>query len=240
MSAIKKAMLGVVGNSVVPLARLTNVEAVGDRFRLIDIESRSLQGAAWQPGSKVKVDVGDWEMRTYTPISIDPVRGRLQILAYGHGRGPASRWAMSAQKDTPTHIMGPRPSLGLTHLRESAVFFGDETSIAAALTLQTHLRPALFTSCVFEVSSAAEAEVVLGRLGLRDATLIEKSNDGSHIETAAAALRAALPALGARCLVMTGSGPSIQKVRAALRAANNPDIQYQVKAYWTHGKTGLD
>jgi hypothetical protein len=47
----------------------------------------------WQPGSKLKIGIGDSETRTYTPIAIDAHSGRVRILAYIHGDGLASQWA---------------------------------------------------------------------------------------------------------------------------------------------------
>jgi hypothetical protein len=41
-------------------------------------------------------------------------------------------------------------------------------------------------------------------------------------------------------LVLTGNGRSIQALRKRLRTDYFGDIDYQVKAYWAPGKTGLE
>jgi NADPH-dependent ferric siderophore reductase len=129
-------------------------------------------------------------------------------------------------------------------LAEPAVFFGDETSFAAAKTLQAHLAPSHATRLVFEISSTAEAKKVAERLELRDFEFFEKRDDGPHISGVARALQRSMDYLATPHLVLTGNGRSIQAVRGALRTAMNPydwnAILCRDKAYWAPGKSNLD
>jgi NADPH-dependent ferric siderophore reductase len=237
--ALKKAILSVLGGKMAAQARVEAVERVSEHFRLIDILSAGLKNWAWQPGAKLQLDTGGWEMRTYTPISIDAAAERVRILAFGHGRGPASKWAMSVKAGDGTHIVGPRPSLDLADPNGAATFFGDETSFAAAKTLQAHLGSGVRSRYVFEVNSREESQAVVERLELNDATLVEIRSDRSHLNDVVEMLQIAITATATRRLVLTGSGLSIQSIRTALRTAGLSDIQFQVAAYWAPNKVGL-
>jgi ferric-chelate reductase (NADPH) len=239
VTVLKKAILSAVGGKVAAQARVEAVERVSEHFRLIDILSRGLKNSAWEPGAKMQLDTGGWEMRTYTPISIDAAAERVRILAYGHGHGPASKWAMSVEAGDATHIIGPRPSLALADLNSPAIFFGDETSFAAAKTLQVHLGSNVRSHYVFEAKSREEAQAVVERLELNDTALVAIRSDRSHLNDVVEILRAAITATATHRLVLTGSGLSIQSIRTALRTAHLSDIEFQVAAYWAPNKVGL-
>src|ERR1700688_1647352 len=74
-------------------AQIAAIERIGDRFRLIDIVAEGCRGVKWQPGTKLKIGIGDSETRTYTPIALEAHTGRVRILAYIHGHSLASQWA---------------------------------------------------------------------------------------------------------------------------------------------------
>ena len=117
-------------------ARIEAVESIGDHFRLIGLVAKGCRGTKWQPGAKLKIAISDRETRTYTPIAIDAKSGRVRILAYIHGRSPASQWALAIAAGDKTHTSAPSSSLALEDLNCPAVFFGDETSFGSAMTLQ--------------------------------------------------------------------------------------------------------
>src|SRR5689334_6745158 len=217
-------------------AHVEAVEWIGERFRLVDILAEGCRGAKWQPGAKLKIDVGDGTTRTFTPIAIKAKSGRVRILAYIHGQSPASQWASAIAVGDSTYTSAPRSSLDLNELSSAVVFFGDETSFGAARTLQLHLGSDFSTCCVFEIRQPQEVEAVVERLELANTTLVQIREDRSHLGEIAHRLRTALADLSTRYLVLTGNGRSIQAVRAALQANNSTEIKYRVKAYWTPEK----
>jgi ferric-chelate reductase (NADPH) len=217
-------------------AQVEAVEWIGERFRLVDILAEGCRGAKWQPGAKLKIEVGDGMKRTYTPIAINAKSGRVRILAYIHGQSPASQWAATVAVGDHTSTSAPRSSLDLNELSSAAVFFGDETSFGAAKTLQLHLGSDFPACCVFEIRQPQQVEAVVERLELANTTLVQIREDRSHLGEIAHRLRKALAALSTRHLVLTGNGRSIQAVRAALQANNSTEIKYRVKAYWTPEK----
>jgi ferric-chelate reductase (NADPH) len=221
-------------------AEIAAIERISDQFRLIDIVAKGCQGVKWQPGTKLKIGIGDSETRTYTPIAIDAHSGRVRILAYIHGRSLASQWAAAVAVGDNTYTSAPGSSLNLDKLNSSAVFFGDETSFGSAKSLQFHLGADSPAYCIFEVRQPQQAAAVAERLELANVTLVQISEDRSHLGEVARRLQKAMADLKTSQLVLTGNGQSIQTVRAALHANEIAKIEYLVKAYWTPKKTLKD
>ena len=93
--------------------RVEAVERIGGQFQLIDILAKACRGANWQPGMKIKIDVGDEQTRSYTPIAIDAESGRVRFLAYIHGDSPGSQWALGLATGDKAHTSGPSSSLSI-------------------------------------------------------------------------------------------------------------------------------
>ena len=74
--------------------RIEAVEHIGGQFLLINILAKACRGANWQPGMKIKIDVGDGQTRSYTPIAIDAESGESAVPRL-HSRRQ-SRLAMGA------------------------------------------------------------------------------------------------------------------------------------------------
>lgn len=225
--SIKKALLGLVGDKILHPARIQSVEVLSENFRLVELFSPVFAKTPWSPGEKIQLNIGDWNVRTYTPLSIDQDKKILRILVFLHGHGPGSIWGSQAKVGDTVQFLGPRSSLTIT---ETPVLFGDETSIAVATTFQKQFPAARF---VFEVSSVTECFGVCKRLGLTNFNLIEKSNDGSHLKEVFESLQ------GPEKLILTGSARSIQNLQTLSRQANISRVTKN-KAYWATGKAGLD
>jgi ferric-chelate reductase (NADPH) len=221
-------------------AQIAAIERIGDQFRLIDIVAKGCRGVEWQPGSKLKIGIGDSETRTYTPIAIDARSGRVRILAYIHEHSLASQWAAGVAVGDNTYTSTPGSSLNLDELKTSAVFFGDETSFGSAKSLQVHLGANSPAYCVFEVRQPEQAKAVAERLDLANVTLVEICEDRSHLGEVARRLQKSMAELATSYLVMTGNGQSIQAIRAVLQANKINKIEYFVKAYWTPEKALKD
>jgi NADPH-dependent ferric siderophore reductase len=219
-------------------ARVAAVETLSPHFRLVDLESEELRNVAWTAGQKVQVSMGSGlTARTYTPMSWDANSGRTRILTFAHGNGPGSRWASGLREGDTCQFFGPRRSLDLSDLESPVVLFGDETSFGLAAALRNSPQGAGATH-VFEVSDVAESRPVLEAIGLGQATLIERIADDAHLAAAEAKLLR-LAASGAH-FVLTGKASSIQRVSRVLKAADVVSSRVRNKAYWAHGKIGLD
>ncbi|MFO0738487.1 MAG: siderophore-interacting protein [Labilithrix sp.] len=224
--ASAKALFGAAfGRFFFRDATVTSVRALGEKFRLAELEGDALTGVTWTPGDKVQVYLGE-DMRTYTPIAWDAASGKTSFLLYVHGASaPGARWARDLMAGARCQFFGPRGSIAFTALPPDVTFFGDETSFAAAAALKG-VRSA---RNVFEVESERESKRALTALGI-EATLIERTADDAHLEAVARTLERSPP----QSLVLTGRAQSIQDLRRrGLRPA-------KTKAYWSVGKSGLD
>ncbi|UJB17698.1 MULTISPECIES: siderophore-interacting protein [Lysobacter] len=216
--------------------RITSVQAPDPDFRLIAMQGEALKRSAWSPGDKIQLKLdGGLQTRTFTPIELDPASGRMRILAYCHGGGPASDWARGVAEGEVRQIFGPRGSLNLQNLASCTVVFGDETSFALAAALQRD-EPGL--RCVFEVASPERSQPVLDLLGINRARLIERRADDTHLDQTLDAIQRSAEIRTS--FVLTGRAPAIQRIGRALKAQGLGGGALRIKPYWAPGRTGLD
>ena len=116
-------------------ASITGVEAVGEDFRLLSMQGVGFHGVKWIPGQTVQIFLGNLTKRAYTPMNPDADAGSACFLFYLHGKGPGSQWAASVRAGDICQIMRPKDSIDFTNFTDPALFFGDETSLAAAQAL---------------------------------------------------------------------------------------------------------
>jgi ferric-chelate reductase (NADPH) len=220
-------------------AVVTAATHLSGHFRLVELAGERLKTLSWVPGEKVQFHLGKMNSRTYTPIAWNPHEGTAQFIMFLHGHGPGSEWAESLKQGSQCRFMGPRSSLNFSEIDGDSIFFGDETSIAAAMALHSSNgdRDNRF---VFEVSSLVESGEVLQRIGLPNAKLVKKTPDLSHLAEVEESLVEASSDVVSPRWIFTGKGQSIQSLRRMLRARRMTLSQVKTKAYWAEGKTGLD
>jgi len=142
-----------------------------------------------------------------------------------------------------------------TNFEGHAIFFGDETSMAAAYALQSCARADARHRYVLEVTSAADAKRVVDSLGLRDVTLYQRTAEGEHLDGVVRKLMQSTgrdfegscdsdktDKSGGRVAqwIFTGQAQSIQRVQKGLRELGVEVRRSKVRAYWSPGKTGMD
>lgn len=209
-------------------------------FRLIEIEGDRLKEVPWTPGQKVQIHLGNLVCRTYTPIEWDPVKGRMGFVAFLHGNGPGSDWAASLAEGEACQLLGPRSSLDFAQRKSETIFFGDETSIGAAVAHQRSRQDATQNKYVLEVSSLPESQEVVRRLKLQQAKLIVKKPRGEHLSEVEQEIATAARISPRSQWIFTGNAQSIQRIRDSLRNRGLVSGQLSTKAYWAYGKKGLD
>ena len=239
MSIIKSALLRVVAETLFSSARVESVVVVSEQFRIIELQADAFKKVKHEPGTKLALFINGHK-RVYTPLSIDVNRGLVRLLIYLQAAGPGSSWAASAKVSEECRYMGPSSSLALSVLAVPCVLFGDKTSFAVASNLRLHLGEAVASRLIFEVNSLAEARLALEAIGLQDSLLFERAKDDSHLVRAAEALSSCLRELGAKDLIVTGRGSSIQTLRRILNQNEWTLSKRKVKAYWAPGKEDLD
>lgn len=235
---------GVLLKLVARPATLASVEALGPRFRLLTLAGDALRGVAWQAGDKVQLPLGGFVSRTYTPLWWNRERGETQLLAYLHGdrphATPGAAWADTAARGDVCQVFGPRPSLKLAQRTRNAVFFGDETSFAAAAAFNAMSGWLHKVSFVFEVSQVEECRPVLQILNLREAVLVPRAPGAAHLAELEAEIGRIAASTRASDYVLTGQAGSIQHLVRALRQRGKSSADLLTKAYWAVGKTGLN
>jgi len=219
---------------------VTESEVIGSHFRLIRMQGEEFKGVRWTPGQAVQIYLGNLTKRAYTPMDLDPEAGSARFLFYLHGGGPGSAWAATLKTGDICQVMRPKDSLDFTAFKEPVLFFGDETSLAAAQTLHRCRKNALRIRFLLEVTSPPEVEIATAKLGLENIALFEKKQNGSHLEKIITRLVEDASALGSPQWVFTGQARSIQNIRKSLRAAGVEPSNSKVRAYWSPGKTGMD
>jgi ferric-chelate reductase (NADPH) len=237
MSNFKSAVLSVVGSRLLSKATVLSNEAVGNDFRKIEIKSDSLKNSSWRAGSKIQIDTGEWNLRTYTPLSLDSEKGLLSFLAFLPGTGPGAQWAKSVKPGSETHFKGPDGSIDFSQGLKSLMVFGDETSFGLAAGIKKTLGTQAKVEFLFEVSSQEGVSTALESLNLDSAILFEKS-PGIQVSLELMAALLKLKSENPTCeWTLSGRAQSIQAIRKNLSSAGSKTL---TKVYWSEGKTGLD
>lgn len=237
--ASPKAWFGaVVARFIFTEAHVVSVRDVGPRMRLAELAGDALKGIDWTPGDKVQVYLAGQGMRTYTPVRWNKVRGETSLLLYVHGKPattPGAAWAQGLREGDAVSFFGPRGSIRFPELSDPVVFFGDETSFAAACAL----RDARPSSAIFEVDDEGAARETLDAIGLAKATVVQRRPSDAHLDALTSVVARELSANPAASLALTGKAQTIQLLRKQLKA-KGPLREGKTKAYWSVGKAGLD
>lgn len=232
---LARGLKRVLGSFLTPTS-VAKIESISANFRVIEIQSEDLKQKNWQPGSKIQIDVGGMQFRTFTPIKLDSRAGHLTFLVYRRNGHPATLWIDSLKEGSRADIFGPRSSLDFSQYEGRNLFFGDETSIGAA----TAFREQNQNSQIFlEVNSLEETRVALSRLRMESCTLIQRSDDDSHLEKLMDDVVLANSTQAFSTAVLTGRARSIQNLRKQIKSKNIL-AKVVVRAYWADGKKGLD
>ena len=239
MSSVPQFLTDTFERVFLRSAVISTVTHLSGHVRLLELAGDGLKGVTWIPGEKVQFHLGKFKTRTYTPISWDSNEGTARFIMFLHGNGPGSEWAELLKQGDQCHFMGPRSSLNFAEINGDSIFFGDETSIAAALAHHGS-NGTRQNRYVFEVSSLVESGEVIQSIGLPHARLVRKTPDLTHLAEVEQSLVDAASELAAPGWIFTGKGQSIQSLRKALRTRDIAFSQLKAKAYWADGKTGLD
>lgn len=222
-------------------AQVTEVSRYSPRFTRIELQSDAFRSGSWTPGAKLQLRPrrGTLGMRTYTPTRWDPESGTTQLIAFIHGDGPAARWFRLVQAGDTCEVFGPRRSIELGDVSAGAVFVGDETGVGLACALRPVSADARY---VFEASDAAELTDVLADVGLADrCTVVGKDVGRARLLGEAREAADAADTAGEPCdLVVSGDAATVHTVRRDTRQWPRTPRRIRAKAYWAHGKTGLD
>jgi ferric-chelate reductase (NADPH) len=255
MSTLSNFVSSAVEKLLFHPVKITHSETIGGRFRSVRLQGDVFKGVKWVPGQAVQFYLGNLTKRAYTPMKIDPNAGSAEFLFYIHGGGPGSVWAAGLKNGDECRVMRPKDSLDFTNFAGHAIFFGDETSMAAAYALQSCRRADARHRYVFEVTSKAQAKNVVDRLELKNVALYQRTESGEHLEGVVNKL---IQSAGGDVegsdsskksdsfegqvsqWIFTGQARSIQTIQRELKGMGVEMRRSKVRAYWSPGKTGMD
>jgi len=220
-------------------AKVVDIEDVGSAFRIITLGGEALRNVDWTPGDKIQILLGGWTQRTYTPMGWDSEGGRTRILAYLDAGGPGTQWARALRKGDDCVVFGPRKSIRLAQPQSPVILFGDETSLGLAAALSDQMHPPAVLG-LFEVSRPADTRAVIERLDLSPDLLCPRRENDAHFSALETRLSALLLAHPEAEVVLTGKAGAIQWMSKLVRQLQTEAGRRQSKAYWAHGKAGLD
>ena len=241
MSVLTKTLGNVLEKTLMAPAKVASVKTLG-RFRLLELRGDGLKKSGWEPGDKLRVKLGDLEMRTYTPMMWDDAKGVTRLIAWLPGRGPGSAWAESAKAGESFFFKGPKDSLKLSKAAEGpVVFFGDETAVGAAAALRGLRGANREARFIFEFEDPAGAAALLSVAGLEDAVVIRKEEGAAHLKEIRKRIVAWIEQWSEDGRVfLVGNQESLKELKSAVEKRVDNRAKIKAKVYWREGKKGLD
>ena len=200
--------------------------------RLVEVVAHGGRPGAsggFQPGDKIKVDVGG-PMRSYTPAELTDEH--LRFTGVVHGGGPGSQWLDTLTVSDPIRFFGPARSLPTADLDvQWAAFVGDETTLGAAEALLTALPRHVHRHGALEVD--ADSVEAVQRMDI-PVDVLGRSSRGTELRRWAD--RFTIPA-GRGLVWLSGEATSLVPVKRTLLERGLERSMLRVKPYWsTKGK----
>lgn len=222
---LKHAMAQTAGRLVGQPVQVVEAEWISPRLRRVQLAGDALRALDWRPGDKIKLHVGEGQMRSYTPARLDTVAGTLDLIFHVHGGGQASDWAARGGEES--FFFGPAPSVSLPPVEAERLWLlGDETTLGLFL--------ALAEAFAGEVRGAVElAAEDLGAVAALGLTLQALPRGEAHGASLLEQVRAARPSPEGAVAVISGEATSVLGARDALLAAGWSKAQIRAKPYWS-------
>ena len=175
-------------------------------------------------------------LRTFTPVSVDPGTGRLDLDVVRHGTGAATAWAATARPGDPVAVSGPgrgwTPPPGAT----TFVVAGDESAIPAVRQVLAAL-PADATADVMVEIGSPDARQPLDDGGLPVEWLVRPA--GARPGSVLGAAIATRPDTPGTAWWVAGEAAAVQGVRNRLfRELGVDRTRASVRGYWKRGAAG--
>lgn len=230
--SLKAKVYSMVGPHMLHPVSVVDVREVGPRFKRVALQRQDGASHAVGVADKLRINAGDWNVRTYTPLKFPSAADRYEILAFVHGQGPGSAWAAGCTVGAASHLKGPKPTVMLDDA--PLLLLGDETSFGTALNFKNRSD----VRWLFEVTQVREAEAVLTGIGLRGAMVVPRgAGHRAELVRLVTDIMQAQPTMQA---LLTGHAQTIQVVLKGLRVRKGLATRVTVKPYWSEGKAGLD
>jgi len=225
--ALSKSVQSVGIRALGHEAQVTGVRRLSPSVVRVELHARRCITVPFTPGCKIKVHVGQGEMRSYTPARIDASVGEMDLVVFAQGDSAASRWVNGLQPGHSVHFLGPGSSVHAPLGHEPwAAFYGDETAIGLAEALFASLSPGTPTFGAIETHAddAAAGE----HLDL--VAVSRRSEPGTGLVEHARAVE--LPD-GPGVIWLSGEATAVLALREVWLARGVSRDRLRIKPYWS-------
>lgn len=228
MSMLKR-IAGKATAKIAKQANVTHVERLSKHILRVRIEGEQFDQLTWSPGDKIKLHVGDGNMRSYTPAQFNPTEKWMDLIFHLHGNGPASEWASSLKGGEETYFMGPAKSMAsITTHRPWTMFFGDETTIGLAQALKDALPTDVEMHIAIELE--AEDQDALKQLPISMQPIVREGIHGTTLLQHAKQLT--IPE-GDGAIWLSGEANTVLSLRTFFLSQGLERSQLLIKPYWS-------
>ncbi len=208
-------------------AQVTGVRSLSASVVRLELHARRCASVPFTPGCKIKVHVGDGEMRSYTPARIDAAVGEMDLVVFAQGDSAASRWVRNLQPGHAVPFLGPGSRISAPQGQEPWVaFYGDETAIGLAEALFADLDPGTPVLGAIE-THPGESEAVSH---LELVAVPRSSEPGGGLVEHARTVE--LPD-GPGVLWLSGEATAVVSLREAWLQRGVPRDRMRIKPYWS-------
>ena len=236
MSSPLTGLVEAVSRPLFRTVRVVEVEELTDRVRLVSLVG--LEAGSWRPGDKVQVRMAGLTTRTYTPVAAPAGADGLRLVGFVHGDGPGARWVRGLEPGAEAAVFGPRRSLDCSGLEGRVVVVGDETSVGLVAAVAGVA--ATEVEAILEATDPDDVRAPAARLGLAEAQVVVRVDDGAHRPVLAGLVAERLGDGDDVTLVVSGDAATVAAVRRHLKEVGVRPARTLAKAYWAEGRRGLD
>jgi len=178
-------------------------------------------------------------MRDYTPRKFDHATLTLTIDFALHEAGPASAWALQADRGDTLEIGGPRKSNVVTDDFDWYLLIGDETALPAIGRRVEELRPAVRVDTVITVETLAERQAFEASADWRPRWITRQGQSASDAALLRLALADYQPPRGDGYIWIAAEASVSRSLRRLVSEAwAHPKMWTKSSGYWVRGEAG--
>jgi NADPH-dependent ferric siderophore reductase len=220
--------------------RVVETEQMSPSMQRITLTAPELDGFRYSPGQDVMLLVAAEGTRPirrrYTIRALDPAALTLTLNIVLHGEGPGERWLRSARPGDTIEGIGPRGKITTSPTADWHLFMGDESAMAAILTMTESLAADANATLIIEVPDPEDEQEINAVAKTRVSWLHRlggKAGDPGLLAAEAADVE--LPR-GAGHVYLFGEAAAVLRLREILGSRGVAADQVSPKAYWGRGR----
>jgi ferric-chelate reductase (NADPH) len=221
--------------------RVAEIEDLGARLRRVRLEGPALgKLAPFVPGGELSIRPPEGWIRgggrTYTGLSFDREAGRVELVAFLHGQGPATRMLAGLAPGDVVGVWGFDRHLTLLPDVPTHVVLGDESAVGAAASLARGTPPGSLIGAI--ETDPGDVEAVRAALARLQAPLDVVPRQATRGAALCDWLRAR-PADAATTSLphyLLGHGQSVVALRKLVRERGTPESRIRARAFWVDGR----